>query len=176
MTLASGKKVLDHAIYQVGLRSVELRRQPDEWGESFTFVVNGVPIFAKGADWIPADSFPTRISDAHLERLIRDAAAAHMNMLRVWGGGFYEEERFYDLCDRYGLLVWQDFMFACGIYPEDAGFCRKCAHRGDRECAPPAPPRQPGAVVRQQRDGAGLGGLEMERPGRPGYPAAEGRL
>ncbi len=101
---------------------MELRREPDEWGESFTFVVNGVPIFAKGADWIPADSFPTRISDAFMERLIRDAAAAHMNMLRVWGGGFYEEERFYDLCDRYGLLIWQDFIFACGIYPEDAGF------------------------------------------------------
>ena len=120
--LESGKSVLDSRTYQVGLRTVELRREPDEWGESFTFVVNGVPIFAKGADWIPADSFPTRISDAFMESLIRDAAAAHMNMLRVWGGGFYEEERFYDLCDRYGLLIWQDFVFACGVYPEDDAF------------------------------------------------------
>ncbi len=73
-------------------------------GKSWQFVVNGVPIFAKGANWIPADSFPTRLSDAHLEHLIRSAAEAHQNMLRVWGGGLYEEERFYDLCDRYGIL------------------------------------------------------------------------
>ncbi len=107
----------DRRAYQLGLRTIELRREPDEWGESFTFVVNGVPIFAKGSNWIPADSFPTRISDAHLERLIRDAALTHQNMLRVWGGGFYEEERFYDLCDRYGILVWQDFIFSCSVYP-----------------------------------------------------------
>jgi beta-mannosidase len=122
VSLESGKTVLDQRIYQVGLRTVELRREPDQWGESFTFVANGVPIFVKGADWIPADSLPTRISDAHMERLVGDAAAAHMNMLRVWGGGFYEGERFYDLCDRYGLLIWQDFIFACGIYPEDEAF------------------------------------------------------
>jgi beta-mannosidase len=122
VTLASGRNILDSRVYQVGLRTVELQREPDEWGESFTFVVNGVPIFAKGADWIPADSFPTRISDPSMERLIRDAAAAHMNMLRVWGGGFYEEDRFYDLCDRYGLLIWQDFIFACGVYPEEDVF------------------------------------------------------
>ena len=122
VSLESAKTVLDQRRYQVGLRTIELRREPDEWGESFTFVVNRVPIFAKGADWIPADSLPTRISDAYMERLIGDAAAAHMNMLRVWGGGFYEEERFYDLCDRYGILVWQDFIFACGIYPEEGAF------------------------------------------------------
>jgi beta-mannosidase len=122
VTLASGERILDQHRFQVGLRSVELRREPDEWGESFTFVVNGIPIFIKGADWIPADSFPTRISDTFMEQLIQDAAAAHMNMLRVWGGGFYEEDRFYDLCDRYGLLIWQDFIFACGIYPQEAEF------------------------------------------------------
>lgn len=110
---------LDSCHYQVGLRTIELRQQPDEWGKSFQFVVNGVPIFAKGSDWIPADSFPTRISDAHLEHLIRSAAETHQNMLRVWGGGFYEEERFYDLCDRYGILVWQDFIFSCSMYPMD---------------------------------------------------------
>jgi beta-mannosidase len=122
VTLESGKTILDRQKYQLGLRTLELRRQPDKWGESFTFVVNGVPIFAKGADWIPADSFPTRVSAAHMESLVRDAAAAHMNMLRVWGGGFYEEDRFYDLCDRYGILIWQDFIFACGVYPEDEAF------------------------------------------------------
>jgi beta-mannosidase len=106
-------------MYQVGLRTIELRQQQDQWGRSFVFVVNGVPIFSKGANWIPADSFPTRITDQFLEELIRSAAETHQNMLRVWGGGFYEEERFYDLCDRYGILVWQDFIFSCSIYPLD---------------------------------------------------------
>ena len=117
VALLAGGVVSDTAHYQVGLRTLELRRVPDAWGESFTFVVNGLPIFAKGSNWIPADSFPTRISDAFLEQLIRDAAVTHQNMLRVWGGGFYEEERFYDLCDKYGLLVWQDCVYSCSIYP-----------------------------------------------------------
>jgi beta-mannosidase len=117
--LRQADAVLDGKDFQLGLRRVELRQQPDEWGRSFTFVVNGQPIFAKGSNWIPADSFPTRISDARLEELIRSAAQTHQNMLRVWGGGFYEEERFYDLCDRYGILVWQDFIFSCSIYPLD---------------------------------------------------------
>lgn len=109
--------VVDERNYQVGLRTIELRQVPDQWGRSFTFVVNGVPIFAKGGNWIPADSFPTRITRASLEHLIASTAAANQNMLRVWGGGYYESEDFYDLCDRYGILIWQDFMFACTIYP-----------------------------------------------------------
>jgi beta-mannosidase len=111
--------ILDLQDYQVGLRTLELRQEPDAFGESFTFVVNGVPIFAKGANWIPADSFPTRITRESLSRLLGDAARAHHNMIRVWGGGFYEDENFYDLCDQYGLLVWQDFIFSCSIYPLD---------------------------------------------------------
>lgn len=122
VTLNAGERLCDRRTFKLGLRSLELRQEPDEFGTSFTFIVNGVPIFAKGADWIPADSFPTRISDEHLEHLIRSAAEVHMNMLRVWGGGFYEEERFYDLCDRYGILVWQDFIFSCSIYPDDEAF------------------------------------------------------
>lgn len=122
VALYQGETLRDRRTFQVGLRTLELRRQPDEWGESFVFVVNGVPVFAKGANWIPADSFPSRIGDEHLEHLIRSAAQAHMNMLRVWGGGFYEEERFYDLCDRYGILVWQDFIFSCSTYPADEAF------------------------------------------------------
>ncbi|MGC1375013.1 MAG: glycoside hydrolase family 2 protein [Anaerolineales bacterium] len=122
VTLWLPERVIDSCSFQIGLRSLELRREPDQWGESFTFVVNGAPVFAKGADWIPADSFPTRITDAQLEYLIKSAADVHMNMLRVWGGGFYEEDRFYDLCDRYGILIWQDFMFACGVYPADEAF------------------------------------------------------
>jgi len=111
--------LLDTRKYQLGLRTLELRQEPDEWGRSFVFVVNGIPIFTKGSNWIPADSFPTRISDEYLEGLIRAAVKTHQNMLRVWGGGFYEEERFYDLCDRYGILIWQDFIFSCSIYPLD---------------------------------------------------------
>ncbi len=115
----SDETVLDAQDFQIGLRTLELRQESDAYGESFTFVVNGVPIFAKGSNWIPADSFPTRITRAGLERLLGDAARAHHNMIRVWGGGFYESEDFYDLCDRYGLLVWQDFVFSCSVYPLD---------------------------------------------------------
>ena len=123
VSLLQGDVVLDERHYQLGLRTLQLRQDPDEWGRSFEFVVNGVPIFAKGSNWIPADSFPTRISDDYLEALIRGAAETHQNMLRVWGGGFFEEERFYDLCDRYGILIWQDFIFSCSVYPlDDADF------------------------------------------------------
>ena len=117
--LSEGNQTLDEKKYQMGLRKIELKQEPDEWGKSFTFVVNGHPFFAKGADWIPADSFPTRLTEEALEGLIRSAVATHQNMLRVWGGGFYEDERFYDLCDRYGILLWQDFIFSCSIYPLD---------------------------------------------------------
>jgi beta-mannosidase len=110
---------LDQKTFRVGLRQLELCQTTDQWGKAFTFVVNGVPIFSKGVNWIPADSFPTRLTSGRYERWIRDCADANMNMLRVWGGGYYEEEVFYDLCDRYGILVWQDFMFACAAYPLD---------------------------------------------------------
>jgi beta-mannosidase len=119
VTLHQGQDLLDRRQYQLGLRTLELRQEEDEWGRSFKFIVNGVPIFAKGANWIPADSFPTRTTTDSLEALIRAAAQTHQNMLRVWGGGFYEDGRFYDLCDRYGILVWQDFVFSCSIYPLD---------------------------------------------------------
>jgi beta-mannosidase len=115
----SKEDVLDQRRYQVGLRTIELRQKEDQWGRSFVFVVNDVPISCKGSNWIPPDSFPTRITDEHLESLIRSAAETHQNMLRVWGGGFYESEPFYDLCDRYGILVWQEFIFSCSIYPLD---------------------------------------------------------
>jgi beta-mannosidase len=120
--LLSGSATLDRRTFYLGLRTIALRREKDAWGESFAFVVNGVPLFAKGADWIPADSFTPRVTDARMRSLVQSAADAHMNMLRVWGGGTYGEERFYDLCDRLGILVWQDFIFACGIYPDDDAF------------------------------------------------------
>ena len=109
--------VIDTDSKRIGLRTLELDRHDDEWGESFQFVVNGVPFFAKGANWIPADTFVNRISNAQYEDLLKSAADANMNMLRVWGGGIYEADVFYDVCDRYGICVWQDFMFACSAYP-----------------------------------------------------------
>lgn len=109
--------VLDEAEKTIGLRTLKLITKPDQWGESFYFEVNSVPFFAKGANWIPADTFVTRITPDYYEKLLRDAANANMNMIRVWGGGIYEPDVFYDLCDRLGICVWQDFMFACSAYP-----------------------------------------------------------
>jgi beta-mannosidase len=122
VVLMAGDQLLDQREYSIGLRTIELVQEPDAWGKSFTFYINGVPIFAKGADWIPSDSFPTRVTRDSLGSLIRSAAQANMNMLRVWGGGYYPEDVFFDLCDQFGILVWQDFMFACGIYPADTDF------------------------------------------------------
>jgi len=107
---------------RIGLRTIKLDRHADEWGESFQFVVNGRPLFAKGANWIPAHSFVAGLSRREYERDLQSAAEANMNMIRVWGGGIYESEEFYDLCDELGLLVWQDFMFACTMYPADKAF------------------------------------------------------
>jgi beta-mannosidase len=117
--LMTGEETAECQVYHLGLRTLELRQEEDEWGRSFRFVVNGVPVFCKGANWIPADSFVHRAGPARLEGLVRAAAAANYNMLRVWGGGYYESEPFYDLCDRYGILVWQDLQFACATYPLD---------------------------------------------------------
>ncbi len=113
----SAGEVLDESVRRVGLRTLELRQHPDRWGSSFTFAVNGVPFFAKGANWIPADSFPSRITNEQYAHLLTSSATAHMNMIRIWGGGIYEDERFYDLCDALGLLIWHDFMFSCSVYP-----------------------------------------------------------
>jgi beta-mannosidase len=115
-------RVVDEATARTGLRSVELRQRPDAGGKSFEFVVNGVPVFMKGANWVPADSFPTRVTRERYRQLLTSARDANMNMLRVWGGGIYEPADFYELCDELGLLVWQDFMFACAMYPGDEKF------------------------------------------------------
>lgn len=119
INLKQGNAILESRQYRIGLRTIELRQEEDEWGKSFTFVVNDIPIFAKGANWVPGDSLPTRLNRKRLEQWMQDTVAANQNMLRVWGGGFYESEDFYDLCDEYGILVWQDFIFACKIYPLD---------------------------------------------------------
>ncbi|MFC9226459.1 sugar-binding domain-containing protein [Streptomyces hygroscopicus] len=110
---------LDTVDRRVGFRNITVDTTPDETGTPFTFVVNGTRVFAKGANWIPDDHFLTRITRERLERRVDQALAAHMNMLRVWGGGIYETDDFYDVCDERGVLVWQDFPFACAAYPEE---------------------------------------------------------
>jgi beta-mannosidase len=105
-----------------GLRTVELRRQKDQWGKSMEFVINGIPIFAKGANLIPLDSFPNRVSTATMRRTLQDARDANMNMLRMWGGGHYQDDRFYDLADELGIMIWQDFMFGGAVPPHDVAF------------------------------------------------------
>ena len=104
----------------LGLRTLEVIREKDESGTSLYFRLNGVNVFAKGANYIPQDNFLPRVSPERYKKTILDAVNANMNMLRVWGGGIYENDLFYDLCDEYGILLWQDFMFACAIYPMNA--------------------------------------------------------
>lgn len=120
--LLAGEDVVATDERTVGIRSIELDQSPDpdEPGTRFfRFVLNGVPIFAKGANWIPPDSFVGAIEDERYTRWVEAARDANMQMLRVWGGGMYMHEHFYDECDRLGILVWQDFMFACAGYPEE---------------------------------------------------------
>jgi beta-mannosidase len=116
-----GKEV-NAAVVQTGLRSLKLIRKKDGMGESFYFELNGIPVFAKGANYIPNDNFLPRVSKENYQKVIADAVNVNMNMLRVWGGGIYENDYFYDLCDENGLLIWQDFMFACSMYPGNAEF------------------------------------------------------
>ena len=120
--LFDGAKVVDQQSRLVGLRTIALDTSddPDEPGTSFfRFVLNGVPLFAKGVCWVPATSFVADVDADRYRDLIERAAEGNMNMIRIWGGGIYEPDLFYDLCDEAGVLVWQDFMFACANYPED---------------------------------------------------------
>ncbi len=122
VTLLDGETPLAEDRRHVGIRTLVLDQSPDpaERGTRFfRFILNGVPIFAKGADWIPCDSFVGAIEPKRYTALLERARAGNMNMVRVWGGGIYEHDFFYAECDRLGLLVWQDFMFACAMYPED---------------------------------------------------------
>ncbi|MEM8738812.1 MAG: sugar-binding domain-containing protein [Planctomycetota bacterium] len=131
---ASGQQI-DYRSHRVGLRTSELRIAPDSsasseddrknlpggltTGESFTLVINDQPVFCKGANWIPDDCFPHRVTPERYRERIEQAAEANMNMLRVWGGGLYEDHAFFETCDELGVLVWQDFLFACACYPEE---------------------------------------------------------
>lgn len=120
--LTDGKKVIDEKQVNVGIRTVELVREKDEFGESFYFKLNGVPVFMKGANFIPTDNFLPRTTKEKYAALINEAVNSNFNMLRVWGGGIYESDDFYNLCDENGILVWQDFAFACSMVPAGKEF------------------------------------------------------
>lgn len=122
ITLSQNGKILSQKKLNIGLRTIELVQEQDAKGKSFYFKLNGVPVFMKGANYIPADSFLPRASDSVYKKTVQNAVAANMNMLRVWGGGVYADDAFYEACDQNGILVWQDFMFACAMYPGDSTF------------------------------------------------------
>ena len=117
-----GTGVSDERKIKAGLRSIVLRRELDKWGRSFELVVNGIPIFAKGADVIPFDSFPNRVTTADYRRILQSARDANMNIIRHWGGGYYETDEFYQICDELGIMVWQDFMFGNDWQPGTYAF------------------------------------------------------
>ena len=125
VTLVDGDgQVLDIWSRRIGLRTMTMNREKDRWGECFAHEVNGVKIFAMGADYIPEDNILSRVTPERTRRLLEDAVAANHNCIRVWGGGYYPDDWFFDICDELGLIVWQDFMFACASYELDADFER----------------------------------------------------
>lgn len=117
--IIAGGDLLDSKTERVGIRSLKVVHQLDKDGHTFYIELNGRPVFAKGANYIPSDNFLPRVTPENYKRTILDAAGVNMNMLRVWGGGIYENDVFYDLCDEYGIMIWQDFMFACSMYPAE---------------------------------------------------------
>lgn len=116
VNLKAGEQVLDTWRRKIGLRTLTMRREKDEWGESFAHEVNGHTVFAMGADYIPEDNLLQRTSKERTRELLLQCKRANFNSIRVWGGGYYPEDWFFDLCDEMGLMVWQDFMFACSVY------------------------------------------------------------
>ncbi len=122
VAILKGKDTLQRMQRKIGLRTVEVVNEADNMGTSFYLKVNGHPVFMKGANYIPSDNFLPRVSPQQYEKMFADMQSSHFNMIRVWGGGIYENDQFYDLADEKGILVWQDFMFACTLYPSDKNF------------------------------------------------------
>lgn len=116
---------------RIGLRTVRIINEKDKHGESFYFEVNGIPMFAKGANYIPDDTLLPAMTDERYSTLFKNIKDANMNVIRVWGGGTYEDDRFYDLADENGILIWQDFMFACTAYPADPTFLRRVSEEAE---------------------------------------------
>lgn len=121
-SLEQNRKIIDNKELKIGLRTIELVQEKDAFGKSFYFKLNGKPVFMKGANYIPPDSFIPKQKPSSYHETIQNARKANMNMLRVWGGGVYADDEFYNACDANGILVWQDFMFACAMYPGDEQF------------------------------------------------------
>ena len=123
--IACGERIVAEQSHRIGLRTIRVVNEKDKNGESFYFEVNGIPMFAKGANYIPQDALLPNVTAERYQTLFRDMKEANMNMVRVWGGGTYENNLFYDLADENGILVWQDFMFACTPYPSDPAFLKR---------------------------------------------------
>ena len=122
VSLKHGENILDTKAVRTGIRTIKLITEKDSIGESFYFTLNDKPVFIKGANYIPIKYFPGEAKEADYRKLLSSCKEANINMLRVWGGGVYEDEMFYRLCDEMGIMVWQDFMFACAMYPADSLF------------------------------------------------------
>ena len=122
MVLRDETGIVDEITTKIGVRTIEVVREKDSIGKSFYFKINGVPLFIKGSNYVPADALVTSVTDKQTTNIVNAAIDANLNLLRVWGGAIYENDLFYDLCAQKGLLVWQDFMYACSMYPGDAAF------------------------------------------------------
>ncbi len=126
-------KVIGTKSARFGVRKSELIMVPDQWGTSYTIRINGRDLFCKGANYIPQDIFPARITDASLKAAVTTMSESNFNIVRVWGGGYYQPEAFYEACDEQGMMVWQDFMFACAMYPGDDAFLANVKQEFDQE-------------------------------------------
>ena len=131
--LISDGKIKDEKSVKKGIRKIKLIAKKDTIGESFYFELNGKPVFMKGANYIPQNNFQNKVTNQHYEKLLSDVVESNMNMLRVWGGGIYENDIFYDICDEKGILVWQDFMFACAMYPGSIEFLANVKEEAEQQ-------------------------------------------
>ncbi|MBS1549336.1 MAG: glycoside hydrolase family 2 protein [Bacteroidetes bacterium] len=129
--LLKDRKIIADKTQKIGIRSVELVQDKDKFGKSFYFKLNGKPLYIRGSNTIPIHSFPTEEHHGRYKTMVNEALFAQMNMLRVWGGGLYEADEFYNLCDEKGILVWQDFPFACAMYPGDQDFLDNVKHEAE---------------------------------------------
>lgn len=129
--IVCNNQVVAEQTHRIGLRTIRLVNEKDKDGESFYFEVNGIPMFAKGANYIPQDALLPNVTAQRYETLFKDIKEANMNVVRIWGGGTYEDNLFYDLADENGILVWQDFMFACTPYPSDPTFLKRVAEEAE---------------------------------------------
>jgi len=168
ITLLSGNKRVDDISFKTGIRTVEILQESDREGRSFIFKVNGVKVFAKGADWVPADNLLPRLTREDYYRYIKLAQEANMNMLRIWGGGIYEDPAFYDACDEMGIMVWQDFMYACAQYPDEFDWFQELA-RGEAEAVMIALRNHPSIVLWCGNNENNWGFDEWWKVGQPKY-------